>query len=93
MDTILESVALYWLTETFPAAIYPYRQVPHHDPSPYLFLLTNLALHPRSHRSSRKSSLVPKETIWFLLLPQGTSSHPAELGRDDWRSCLLPPAP
>ncbi|KAI9826413.1 MAG: hypothetical protein M1819_007376 [Sarea resinae] len=25
LDTILESVSLYWLTETFPRAIYPYR--------------------------------------------------------------------
>jgi microsomal epoxide hydrolase len=26
-DDILESVTLYWLTETFPRAIYTYRQV------------------------------------------------------------------
>lgn len=26
-DDILESVTLYWLTETFPRAIYAYRQV------------------------------------------------------------------
>ena len=26
-DTILEMVSLYWLTETFPRAIYPYREV------------------------------------------------------------------
>jgi hypothetical protein len=26
-EAILESVTLYWLTETFPRAIYPYRQV------------------------------------------------------------------
>ena len=25
--TILEFVSLYWLTETFPRAIYPYREV------------------------------------------------------------------
>jgi hypothetical protein len=25
LDTILESVSLYWLTETFPRCIYPYR--------------------------------------------------------------------
>ena len=27
LDEILASVTLYWLTETFPRAIYPYRQV------------------------------------------------------------------
>lgn len=27
MDEILSSVTLYWLTETFPRSIYPYRQV------------------------------------------------------------------
>lgn len=27
MDEILASVTLYWLTETFPRSIYPYRQV------------------------------------------------------------------
>ena len=27
LETILESVSLYWLTETFPRSIYPYRQV------------------------------------------------------------------
>lgn len=27
LDTILEAVTLYWLTETFPTSIYPYRQV------------------------------------------------------------------
>ena len=27
LDAILESVTLYWLTETFPRAIYPYRQL------------------------------------------------------------------
>lgn len=27
LDTILESVTLYWLTETFPRSIYPYRQL------------------------------------------------------------------
>ncbi|OBT38672.1 hypothetical protein VE00_11120 [Pseudogymnoascus sp. WSF 3629] len=26
LDTILESVSLYWLTETFPTSIYPYRE-------------------------------------------------------------------
>lgn len=26
LDQILDSVSLYWLTETFPRAIYPYRQ-------------------------------------------------------------------
>jgi microsomal epoxide hydrolase len=29
LDTILESVTLYWLTETLPRAIYPYREVSH----------------------------------------------------------------
>jgi microsomal epoxide hydrolase len=29
LDTILESVMLYWLTEAFPRAIYPYREVRH----------------------------------------------------------------
>jgi microsomal epoxide hydrolase len=28
-ETILESVTLYWLTETFPTSIYPYRMVCH----------------------------------------------------------------
>ncbi|KIV89068.1 hypothetical protein PV10_08679 [Exophiala mesophila] len=38
LDQILESVTLYWLTETIPRAMYPYRQVcaqrymPHNDP-------------------------------------------------------------
>jgi hypothetical protein len=27
MDTILEAITLYWVTETFPTSIYPYRQV------------------------------------------------------------------
>jgi len=27
LDKILESVTLYWLTETFPTSIYPYRAV------------------------------------------------------------------
>lgn len=27
LDTILEAVTLYWLTETFPRAIYTYREV------------------------------------------------------------------
>lgn len=27
LDTILESVSLYWLTDTFPTSIYPYRQL------------------------------------------------------------------
>ena len=27
MDEILASVTLYWLTNTFPSSIYPYRQV------------------------------------------------------------------
>jgi microsomal epoxide hydrolase len=27
LDKILESVSLYWLTETFPTSIYPYRVV------------------------------------------------------------------
>jgi hypothetical protein len=27
LDTILESVTLYWVTETLPRALYPYRQV------------------------------------------------------------------
>ena len=27
LDVILESVSLYWLTETLPTSIYPYRQV------------------------------------------------------------------
>lgn len=27
LDVILESVTLYWFTETFPRAIYPYRQL------------------------------------------------------------------
>jgi hypothetical protein len=27
IDTILEAITLYWVTETFPTSIYPYRQV------------------------------------------------------------------
>jgi hypothetical protein len=27
LDEILASVSLYWLTDTFPGAIYPYREV------------------------------------------------------------------
>ena len=27
LDVIIEAVALYWFTETFPKAIYPYRQL------------------------------------------------------------------
>jgi hypothetical protein len=27
LDQILDSVTLYWLTDTFPRAIYPYRQL------------------------------------------------------------------
>jgi hypothetical protein len=27
LDTILEAVTLYWVTETFPRSIYPYRRV------------------------------------------------------------------
>lgn len=27
LDEILASVSLYWLTDTFPRAIYPYREV------------------------------------------------------------------
>lgn len=33
LDTILEAVTLYWLTETFPRAIYTYREVSHFSSS------------------------------------------------------------
>jgi len=37
LETILESVTLYWLTETFPTSIYPYRAVC--CPTSYVWLL------------------------------------------------------
>ncbi|KAF2091834.1 alpha/beta-hydrolase [Saccharata proteae CBS 121410] len=38
LDTILESVSLYWLTDTFPKAIYTYREVPaNHVTKPFGF--------------------------------------------------------
>lgn len=43
LDTILESVTLYWLTECYPTSIWPYRELfskdtwgAHHDPALYI---------------------------------------------------------
>ncbi|TKA71164.1 hypothetical protein B0A49_05193 [Cryomyces minteri] len=35
LDKILDSVTLYWLTETFPRCIYPYRQLTRRGPTEY----------------------------------------------------------
>jgi hypothetical protein len=37
LDLILESVTLYWMTDTFPRCIYPYRGVSR-DPSDLMLL-------------------------------------------------------
>lgn len=56
VDTILESVTLYWLTDTFPTAIYSYRAVRGRLLSMLLYANPRL---PRSPRQSTSTSASP----------------------------------
>ena len=61
LDTILETVSLYWLTETFPRSVYPYRSV-----RPLRVGITSPDLLKSLEHTLRK--VLCQETTWSLLV-------------------------
>jgi microsomal epoxide hydrolase len=75
-EHILESITLYWLTETFPRSIYTYRQVSNFERS--LIYLSN-----RSNTSDQNFPPPPipatNDPRWYIHKPFGFSFFPREL--------------
>jgi microsomal epoxide hydrolase len=71
-EAILESVTLYWLTETFPRAIYPYRQV-RFSRERSLLLINYLKNYPPLPIPASN------DPRWYIKKPFGFSSFPMEL--------------
>lgn len=99
LDAILDSVSLYWLTDTYARCIYPYRSVSlllitplshifgNLSPSSLLtHLLTALRL---SIRPKRKTSLCEtlRQTPRLLLFPPRDLSYARFLGQRDRKLC------
>lgn len=86
-DHILESITLYWLTDTFPRSIYTYRQVSlamSQLLAPNLSCLTRTAeLSTSANSRDQLASLVYQEAPRILLLPHGARSSASFLGRDN----------
>ena len=73
LDTILESVTLYWLTETFPSSIYPYRQVINRQPLSLWDLLTLHQLFTPGNVGAHENP------VWHIKKPLGFSWFPKEI--------------
>ncbi|KAL2356293.1 Alpha/Beta hydrolase protein [Cryomyces antarcticus] len=68
LDQILEAVTFYWLTETFPRAIYPYRTryVLHSDPSLYCKRPFGYSWNPKEIAPIAKSwAATTGNLVWF----------------------------
>lgn len=71
LDQILESVTLYWMTDTFPRCIYPYRGLSGGDERPRIANLTTARGRPRpyiekpSGYSFFPMELMPMPTSWI----------------------------
>jgi len=68
LDTILESVTVYWLTETFPTSIYPYRLRfrPDYKPTPpYLKKPTGYSYFPKEITPTPKSWVEKEVNLVF----------------------------
>jgi microsomal epoxide hydrolase len=74
LETILESISLYWFTETFPRSIYFYREV-YHSMLTYIALI--LITFAKSFPPPPKS--LAEEPRWFIHKPFGFSYFPREL--------------
>jgi len=75
LSTILEAISLYWLTETFPTSIYPYRQV--HHPLPRLEVSTSLNV--RDPPIAHGTISAHDNSAWHIHKPLGYSWFPKEL--------------
>ncbi|KIX08631.1 uncharacterized protein Z518_03288 [Rhinocladiella mackenziei CBS 650.93] len=79
LDQILESVTLYWLTETFPRAVYPYRQVQgpkrymvHSDPKYYCHKPFGYSWFPKEIAPVPKSwAATTGNLVWFTRHSEG----------------------
>jgi hypothetical protein len=54
------------------------------------FLTKTIAIYSRCYWSSWESSVVYQQALWILLLPEGASTNPPSLGKNDWYSWILP---
>jgi len=99
LDEILDSVSLYWLTETYARCIYPYRSVSF-DPRPFHPVPTHLSLrfqsltYPHtalrfSIRPLQQTSLCKtlRQTPRLLLLPLRNLSYTSLLGQGNRKLC------
>jgi len=91
LETILESVTLYWLTETFPTSIYPYRLVRHPFPisaidprfrliCPWIeWKVNSIAEIPPQLQTH---TAVSQQTNGIFLFPERNHANSQELGGD-----------
>jgi microsomal epoxide hydrolase len=86
LDVILESVSLYWFTETFPRSIYPYRQVSHHPPPSHRPLPSARMRQSPSPLTYNLIQFIPQPDLpppesfrRHIKVPLGFSSFPKEL--------------
>ncbi|KAL4921801.1 Alpha/Beta hydrolase protein [Aspergillus aurantiobrunneus] len=63
-ETILELVALYWFTESFPRAIYPYREMPPFPDAPPPSPTKELYIHKPFGFSYFPNELIPVPKTW-----------------------------
>ena len=83
LGIILESITLYWLTETFPRSIYYYREVRPGAINPmeeaHLWFAICLQTCPNIQNVPRPAVPVPLQPRWYIKKPLGFSSFPREL--------------
>lgn len=93
---ILESVSLYWLTDTYPRCIYPYREVGRCQRCACRWSLLTRAgprrpKRPRNDEAQVVGDLL-QQTNGLQLVSKGDSANAEELGRGEWESGVLPAA-
>ena len=90
VDEILTTVSMWWMLETFPKAIYPYREVSPTPPTPPpVDLFVPCIADVRGRSMASKSITLRQETTRLLLLRVRDRFSSSVLGSADGESAVL----